>query len=368
MTILVFLIVLVVLILVHEFGHFIAAKLAGMRVDEFGIGFPPRLWGVRKGETEYTVNAIPFGGFVKIRGEDLPAQAGGASSDMRSFGTKPRAIQVVVLAAGVLMNLLFAYVLLSFILYAGIPRALSEEEFSRAPDAALIVSDVLPDSPAARAGFEFGDRIVSVYGSGEEVATPSPESFTAFIGAQGSTKEISIEVMRGEETLTLSARPAMGVVSAEPARAALGVAVIGVGSVPTSFFEALRDGASLTVRLTTETAKALLSFFGSIFALSANLSDISGPIGIAGAVGDASRDGALALFYLTALISINLALINLVPVPALDGGRLLFVLIESIIHRPIPAIVSRATNTLGFALLILLMVAVTVGDVTRLLG
>src|SRR3989344_2088352 len=367
MTIVVFIIVLVILILIHEFGHFLAAKLAGMRVDEFGIGFPPRLWGVRRGETEYTVNAIPFGGFVKIRGED--AASGGVPGNERdphAFSSKPRILQVAVLASGVLMNLLFAYILLSFVLYAGIPRVLSEEEFSRAPDAALVVSGVLPDSPAARAGFEAGDRIISVVGGGQALATPSPESFTSFIGNGAEGNAVSLEVVRGEETLTLSARPATGVVSAEPARAALGVAVIGVGSVPTSFFEALRDGALLTVRLTTETAKALLSFFGSIFTLSANLSDISGPIGIAGAVGDASRDGALALFYLTALISINLALINLIPVPALDGGRILFVLVASVIRRSIPASFSRATNALGFAFLVLLMVAVTASDILKI--
>src|SRR3990167_6694750 len=171
MTIVVFIIVLVILILIHEFGHFLAAKLAGMRVDEFGIGFPPRLWGVRRGETEYTVNAIPFGGFVKIYGEDLPSPKAPKAEQAAherltksfmggavSFSERPRYLQVAVLASGVLMNLLFASILLSFVLYAGIPRVLSEEEFSRAPDAALVVSGVPPDSPAARAGFEAGDR------------------------------------------------------------------------------------------------------------------------------------------------------------------------------------------------------------------
>ena len=381
MTIVVFIIVLVILILIHEFGHFLAAKLAGMRVDEFGIGFPPRLWGVRRGETEYTVNAIPFGGFVKIYGEDLPSPKAPKAEQAAherltksfmggavSFSERPRYLQVAVLASGVLMNLLFAYILLSFVLYAGIPRVLSEEEFSRAPDAALVVSGVLPDSPAARAGFEAGDRIISVVGGGQALATPSPESFTSFIGNGAEGNAVSLEVVRGEGARTLVATPETGVVPADPARVALGVAVIGIGFLPVSFFEALRDGAMLASRLTAETTEALLSFFGGIFTLSANLSDISGPIGIAGAVGDASHDGALALFYLTALISINLALINLIPVPALDGGRLLFVLIESVIRRPIPASFSRATNALGFAFLVLLMVAVTASDILKIAG
>ena len=367
MTIVVFLAVLVALVLVHEIGHFIAAKWTGMRVDEFGIGFPPRLWSTRIGETEYTVNALPFGGFVKIYGEESPkgftkSPMGGAFSD------KPRHLQFVVLASGVAMNLFFAYVLLSFVFYAGIPRALSEEEFSRASDATLIVSDVLPDSPASRAGIETGDRIVSARSGEEEIAAASPESFTNFVGGRQAGENISLDLTRGGESFSLVAMPALNIVPGNPGRVALGVAVVGVGSVPSSLPEALRDGASFTWQLTTETARALLSFFGSALTLSADLSTISGPIGIAGAVRDASEDGALALFYLTALISINLALINLVPVPALDGGRLFFVLIESVIRRPVPATVARTANALGFAFLVLITLAVTASDVLKIIG
>ena len=231
MTIVVFLAVLVALVLVHEIGHFIAAKWTGMRVDEFGIGFPPRLWSTRIGETEYTVNALPFGGFVKIYGEESPkgftkSPMGGAFSD------KPRHLQFVVLASGVAMNLFFAYVLLSFVFYAGIPRALSEEEFSRASDATLIVSDVLPDSPASRAGIETGDRIVSARSGEEEIAAASPESFTNFVGGRQAGENISLDLTRGGESFSLVAMPALNIVPGNPGRVALGVAVVASRSAP----------------------------------------------------------------------------------------------------------------------------------------
>src|SRR3989344_7036601 len=160
MSILIFIVVIVALIVVHEFGHFVAAKLSGMRVDEFGLGYPPRALVIaKKGETLYTLNWLPFGGFVKIYGEDGEQQAGAGGRDSRAFSSRPRILQAIVLVAGVAMNLLFAYVLITGALVVGTPRALTPEEVSRATDMALAVSGVLPGSPAARADFNIGDTI-----------------------------------------------------------------------------------------------------------------------------------------------------------------------------------------------------------------
>ena len=169
MGILVFIIVIVALIVVHELGHFVAAKLSGMRVDEFGLGYPPRAFLIAKrGETKYTLNWLPFGGFVKIYGEDGVAEAqeaGGAAvvpaRDPRAFGARPRILQAFVLVAGVAMNILFAYVLITGALVAGTPRALAPEELARAKNVELAVAGVLSGSPAERAGLAPGDIIES---------------------------------------------------------------------------------------------------------------------------------------------------------------------------------------------------------------
>lgn len=363
MTILLFIVVLVVLIVVHEFGHFVAAKWSGMRVDEFGIGYPPRAAGFRHGETEYTINWLPFGGFVKIYGED-----GDATGTGRAFADKPKWRQAAVLVAGIAMNLILAWALLSITLALGTPRVLTAEEATRADDAVLMVASVLPGSPADDAGLVPGDVIRDVTAGGPVFAGASPEAFTAFIASQEPEMPLSLTFARtGEaEPRVVHVTPERGVVEADPERLALGVGVASVGTLPVPLHEAPWEGLLITIEATRQTALGLVEFFASLLTLSADLSSVSGPVGIAGAVGVASESGLAALLSITAVISINLALINLLPVPALDGGRLLFVLIEAVIRRRIPAPVAGAVNAVGFMLLILLMVVVTANDLFRL--
>lgn len=358
MGILVFIIVLVALIVVHELGHFFAAKWAGMRVEEFGLGYPPRAATLaRRGGTEYTLNWLPFGGFVRILGEDSDA----TSQD--SFSSKPHWMQALVLLAGILMNIVFAWVLLSISLGLGLPRALSSAEVPLAPDARLVVTRVVEGSPAAEAGVKAGDAIVSA----GAFTGADAEDFTSYIGGYGA-EPLALVVARNGEELSLSATPETGVIAEDPARAALGVGVATIGTVPVLALEAPIQGAALTWSLTGDVAKGLGSFFLSLFTLSANLEEVSGPVGIAGAVGSASESGIVPLLALTAVISINLALINVLPIPALDGGRLLFVLVEAVTRRRISPSFAGAINAVGFGLLILLMVVITASDVGKLLG
>lgn len=361
MNILIFIAVIVALIVVHEFGHFVAAKLSGMRVDEFGLGYPPRALLLGKiGETEYTLNWLPFGGFVKIFGED-----GGEGS--RAFGTRPRILQAIVLIAGVTMNVVFAYVLITSALIAGTPRALETKDLTTARNVELAVANVLPGSPAAKAGLTPGDSITSAKDSKGEWRDVDPKSFSAFVAASNG-ETLTLEVKHEGKAETITATPEAGVAKSDPARYALGVEVATIGIVPLSFGAAIMEGASLTWGAIVLTAKGLVHFFYGVFTFSADLSQVSGPVGIAGVVGSASAEGVGNLLSIMAIISINLALINLIPVPALDGGRLLFVIIESITRRPIKPSIARAMNTVGFVLLILLMVVITAHDVFRIVG
>jgi regulator of sigma E protease len=362
MSALIFIIVIVALILVHELGHFIVAKLSGMRVDEFGLGYPPRAAVIAKiGETEYTLNWLPFGGFVKIFGED------GGEKDSRAFSSRPRILQALVLIAGITMNLLFAYVLITGALVMGTPRALSQDELASARNVELVVANVMQGSPASRAGLVAGDAITGAQDSHGTWLATDPESFSSFVAASGG-ENITLDITRNQEKQTIVAAPATGIVPKEPARFALGVEVAPVGILPISLGAAITEGASLTWGAITLTAEGLWHFFYGIFTLSADLSQVSGPVGIAGVVGSASAEGFGNLLSIMALISINLALINLIPVPALDGGRLLFVIIESITRRPIQARIANSINAVGFVFLILLMVVITAHDIFKIVG
>lgn len=368
MELLIFLVVLVVLIVVHELGHFFVAKWSGMHVEEFGIGYPPRAWGKKIGDTVYSINWLPLGGFVKIQGEDGEELKEGEVSTKvpgKSFGDKSHFKQILVLVAGVAMNLVLAYILLSSILAIGLPRALSDENISRAPDATLTVAGVLPGSPAGTAEILAGDKIVKAYAGLRDFEGTDATAFTEFIAATEPGEPVALELMRGDETILISAIPTTGIVTSEPDRAALGVSLAVVGTVPLSIPEAFVEGLSYTWQLTKLTTLGLIDFFGSIFTFSADLSQVSGPVGIATTVGDASRDGIVSLLFITALISINLAIINLLPIPALDGGRLLFVIIEMVIRRPIPPQYTMYVNAAGFAFLLLLMLVVTISDVSK---
>lgn len=364
MSILIFIVVLVILIVVHELGHFVAAKLSGMRVDEFGLGYPPRALTIaKKGGTEYTLNWLPFGGFVKIYGED------GGEHGAHAFSSRPRILQAVVLVAGIAMNLLLAYVLITGALIAGTPRALEQSEVASARNVELMVANVLPGSPAEVAGLHPGDVIVSAEDGHFAFNGTDPKMFTDFVAAGKGNTTIALNVKTPDNKKeTLFARPVAGLVPSDPTRAVLGVEVGTVGVVPVSFGKAIVEGAKLTWGAIVLTTEGLIHFFYGIFTFSADLSQVSGPVGIAGVVGSASAQGFGNLLTIMAIISINLALINLIPVPALDGGRLLFVIIEGITRRRISVKVAQSVNAVGFVALILLMIVVTAHDIFKIVG
>jgi len=363
MSILIFFIILLVLVIAHEFGHFVIAKLAGMRVDEFGFGFPPRLFARKKGETEYSFNALPFGGFVKIFGED-PNEiaelclAGKLTPEeaKRSFVSQNKLKQAAVVVAGVVFNFILAWFLLSLGFVIGMPTQVAKGEDSAAN---VIITSVLPNSPAALAGFKPADKIIKI---GNE--SKLDESVVQNFIASHPNQEINITIERAGEIKNISVVPKEGVIENH---AAIGVslALVGIKKLPIhlAFWEGFKKAAVMT----KEVAIAFGKFIRDAFLAQAKISSLTGPVGLVGIVADTYKLGLVNLLSLTALISINLAVINLVPFPALDGGRLLLIFIEKLKGSAIsPKLVSKL-NLIGFVLLIFLLVFVTYFDVRRLL-
>jgi len=367
-SIILFLIILLVLILVHEFGHFIVAKKSGIRIDEFGIGFPPRaLRLAKRGDTEYTLNWLPLGGFVKIFGENPDEESIHGPDKNRSFVNKPKIIQAAVLAAGVVFNIVFAWFIFSIVFMIGMPSAILEDELDRAYNVRLVVAEVLPDTPAEQIGLLAGDELISLSDGTSEITDLVPSSVSAFIAAREEV-EIVVSLKRDDEEKNFKVIPKSGIISDQPDRAALGFSMGLVGNLKFSPLEAFWEGLTFTIEITKLIAIALSAFLIDAALLNANLSEIAGPVGIVSLVGEASSLGLVFLLNFTAFISINLALINLLPFPALDGGRLLFLFIEIIKGSPIQPSIANAMNTVGFVLLILLMLVVTYNDILRIIS
>ncbi|PIR37909.1 MAG: RIP metalloprotease RseP [Candidatus Zambryskibacteria bacterium CG10_big_fil_rev_8_21_14_0_10_42_12] len=356
MTLLAFFIVIVALVLVHELGHFLAAKRAGIRVDEFGIGFPPRLFGIQKGETLYSVNALPFGGFVKLHGEDGEEEG---SQDPRSFAKASKYHKTIVMAAGVAFNFIFAWMLLSVGYMIGIPASPLVDP--RVEGSALTVTQVLPETPAFDAGFKPGDEIISVDTGEKVVLVRTAEETSALIVNGGG--ELSFLVERGDEQMQLDVTPT---IHPETGTNFVGIGMDTLGTLSLPLHEALYEGGKTTITLSTLIVAGLADLIRDAFVGQADLQSVTGPVGIAGLAGDALRVGVVEFISFTAIISIHLAILNLIPIPALDGGRLVVLGLEAIRRKPIPTKIVATINMASFALLILLMLFVTYRDVVRL--
>lgn len=375
MSIIIFIIILALLIVVHELGHFFAAKISGIRVDEFGLGYPPRAKNLFKwGETVFSLNWIPFGGFVKIFGENPDDDAANGPDSARSFINKPRHLQAFVLVAGVACNILFAWILISLGFMSGLPTSVNSG-LGEVENPRLILTSIVPDSPAFTAGLKVGDTVESITGNSPVATLPgvnnlvqisgddlTPEKISEFISSQGDLP-IEIAYSRGDEKGTVSVVPTDGLIEG---RKAIGIGMDLIGTLRLPVHKAFWQGARTTVLLTKATTIGLATFLYDAVRGQSDLSQVAGPVGIVGLVGDASKLGFIYVLSFTAFISINLAVINLIPFPALDGGRLLFVAIEAVRRRAINPKIANWLNAVGFVLLILLMVVVTVSDVLKL--
>ena len=339
-TVLLFLAVISALIVVHELGHFIAAKYFGIRVEEAALGFPPRLISVVRGETRYSLNAIPLGGYVKMTGEEDPL-------DPRSLAGRSRRVRATVLSAGVLMN--FALTIFLFSIFFTFPEELVDTQVE--------ISKVEPGSPAEAAGLLPGDVILR---TGSDVAVETSSDLIEYT-QDNLGREASLVVQRGPSTVLVKlvprANPPLG-------EGPMGISIRHIGGRVVTRFEP-------SFSVIPESFRAIgrvLTSFGGIFTSEEGATGVVGPIGIAQVTGEVARSGILPLLGFAGILSLNLGIINILPIPALDGGRLLFVVIEAVRGgKRVPPRKEAIIHLMGFMVLIGFIIFISFGDVRRII-
>ncbi|RUM90073.1 MAG: RIP metalloprotease RseP [Thermodesulfatator sp.] len=347
-----FLLVLSGLIFFHELGHFVVARGLGIRVLKFSIGFGPRIWGIIKNGTDYCISAVPLGGFVKMLGEQ-PNEDIAPEDKPYSFAHRPVYQRAMVVAAGPFANFLLAQLIFFFIfLFYGNPVLLPE------------IGNVKPDSPAQKAGIKKGDVFVSVNGK----PVSNWDDVSQYIG-HSHGEPIELTIKRGSQELKLTVTPQVTTVKnifgEEIKRPLIGITAAGKLRIEkVNPIIALK----LSVERTWELTKLTWQGFVKIIERVVPLSALGGPIMIAQMAGQQAEQGMLNLFYFMALLSINLGLLNLLPIPVLDGGHLFFFTIEAVIGRPLTAKQMQIAQQVGLLLLGSLMLLVFYNDIARLLG
>lgn len=375
LTAIVFLIVLATLVLVHELGHFLVARRNGVGAEEFGFGFPPRIVGTYKDkdgkrkwifgnkeieqeikqreETVYSINLIPLGGFVKIKGED-----GGEKNDPKSFANQSIWTRFKILAAGVTMNLVLGVVLLTAALWMGLPEQIDDNDTSAGSK--VIISQVLSDSPAKESGIKMGDEIIAIVTAAGAQDISTVALFQQLI-KENTDKELIVKIKHpGDEAVSdVKVTPKA---DEKNGQGRIGVALAKTlmvkHSLPESFWMALQTIWMLIVAILV----FLKDLVVGVFTTKEVATEVAGPVGIAIMTADAMKLGLAYLFNFTALLSINLAVINFLPLPALDGGRAFFLLIEKIKGAPVSQHVEGLVHTAGFLFLLGVMALVIIND------
>ena len=355
-TVILFLVILSLLVLMHEWGHFAAARRSGMKVEEFGIGFPPRIFGKKdKDGMIWSVNAIPLGGFVRIKGE-----SGENRSDVDSFASKKILPRLFVLAAGVLMNLLLAAVLFSAGFAFGLPAIVEDGVDPKAviTDRAINIVEVVEDTPASQAGLEVGDRIISIDG---EAYTTGEAARQAMI-PEAVGEDLELVIARRGEVKTLNVTPAY---IEAIGRNGVGVALVETGTIRYPWYLAPLMGVRTTLQMTGSVVGAFVQLISGLFQGAEVAAELSGPVGIAVLTGQVAELGLAHLVQFAAMLSVNLAVINILPFPALDGGRMLFLAIEAVRRKPNSQKIEQAVHTAGFLILMLLVLIITYRDIVN---
>ncbi|RLC37117.1 RIP metalloprotease RseP [Candidatus Falkowbacteria bacterium] len=372
LTIITFLIVLSLLVFVHEFGHFWVARRFGLKPEEFGFGFPPRAWGIYRSkeggwkttrgnkevkdaaDTIYSVNWLPLGGFVKLGEDDIEE-----TNNPNHFNNKPIWQRAAILLAGVTMNVVLAAVLISFGFMVGLPQATeglsSSAKVSREK---IQIIEILPDSPADEASLEIGDIILEINNN----KFIKSEELQKYVAAN-TGRELVYKIESGGEMVEKRITPK---IIEETQAGGIGVGIVESGIVRYPVHIAIWEGLRTTFLLTWFIIVAFYDLIKGLILGQGVSIELGGPVKIAQITGDAVRMGFAYLINFAALLSINLAIINAFPFPALDGGRILFLIIEKIKGSPVKKEVEAVFHNIGFALLMLLILLITYKDIARI--
>ncbi|MBP9690885.1 site-2 protease family protein [Candidatus Woesebacteria bacterium] len=356
-TALTFIAILVLLVLIHEFGHYYAAKKNGVYVEEFGFGFPPRLIGKKIGETLYSFNAIPLGGFVKLFGEEyhenIKLKDERKISKDRAFVNKKPWQKTIIIVAGVVMNFLLGWILLTYLLIAGIPQP-----------AGVAISEVQSGSPASAVGLKSGDKLISLEHAGKKtkinLSTDLVSASSKYAG-----DPISLTISRNNELQMVTLIPRKDPPQGQGSLGVVITQLVETKKYPwyTAPFHGFVQAADMTRMIAVEIVKIPMSFISK----SAPSVEFSGPVGIAKIVGEARQYGLNALLQITAVLSLNLAVINILPFPALDGGRLVFIIYEWVTGKKSNQNLEKYMNLIGIILLLGMSLVITVMDIQKLM-
>ena len=371
LTIIIFIAVLSLLVFAHEMGHFWVARRFGLRPKEFGFGMPPRVFGIYKdktgkwkktrgskevtdaGDTIYSINWLPLGGFVSLGEDDV------ATDDPNHFHNKPAWQRFLILVSGVSMNVVLAAVLISFGLMIGLPQTINETDHAaKVTNRQIQIIEVLPDSIASKGGIEVNDVVLGIDGNNFYNSAELQDYVDAKID-----NEIVYHIKRGQDDLELKLTPR---IREDTKKGGIGIGIVDTGIVKYSFFQAIWNGIKTTLFLTWYIALAFYELIKGLVTGQGLSVELGGPVRIAQITGDAARMGLPYLINFSALLSINLAIINILPFPALDGGRILFIFLEKIIGRPVKKELEGAIHYIGFILLMILIVLITYKDIARL--
>lgn len=347
MSIVIFILTLGVLVLVHELGHFIAAKKNGVKVEEFGFGLPPRLFGIKKGETLYSINLLPIGGFVKLYGEELYEIKNNKLKN-RAFINKSPWQKAIIIIAGVIGNFILGWALLSFLFTQGVP----------VPTKKVIIEKIASNSPAQKAQLKTGDVIVEFAGKKLETTTD-----LISLSKKYADQKVSLIIERDNKKITKEIIPRK---NPPQGQGPLGVVISNHILKKYSWYQAPFYGLKEAFNITFNIAYQLLKVIFEFITFQKPQVDVAGPVGIAQYAQSAIKFGKNAYLELVALLSFNLAIINILPFPALDGGRLVFVLYEGITKKKPNKEIEKYTNMIGILILLGLSLLITINDIAKI--
>jgi len=359
LTIIIAFVSLIGLIILHELGHFVLAKKFGVKVEEFGVGYPPRLFGKKIGETIYSLNLLPFGAFVKIYGHEERIE------DPRSFSAKPFYQKSLIILGGVVVFWIVAAILLSIVMGIGVPSAISDEEAGILKNPKVQIALVVSESPAEAAELKIGDAIIGIKSQELESKNINKVSEIQEFTQAHKGEEVILTIQRGDEVFDVYLTPR---VSFPEGEGPMGIALVRTALKSYPWYIAPIEGVKATWVLTVAVIRGWGMVFSSLFqgkGIPPGV-EIGGPVRIFELFVDVRALGVSYFLQFIALISISLALINVLPIPALDGGWFLFLVIEKLKGKPLNDKIVQKVSAVFFFLLIALMIWITIKDLIRL--